>query len=429
MRRLARAGDEVQVDAGSVLLNEDAIGYWFVAVLEGSAVLRRGGRDVGAVAAGGHVGDVAILGFGPQPATAVAASDRVRLFVIGRRNVLDLVHVLPGLRAGLMPGGEGAGGESFDGYVRRLRGEGAEAWRQLPPSRHPAAVAATRSAELRFTRPVGGVRRVAGVFSALARSVRILGSSAPEDPHRTGEATAAPAVAVRERLSTRARLIVAGVFAAALVVVAGTYHPPLLVVRASEPIDVGVGLSVAGADTTPLTGSYLLTAVDVRQPTFGGAVAAFLSGDELVGAAPGADAGDAAKAARRLGEQQFNDSRQRALASVAARVGIDVASLHVDFDDHHLSGPSAGLVYALALADLLDPADLAAGRTIAATGSLEDDGRISPVGFVAVKGAAARRGSADVFLVPSGLAAYVNDRDVHAVDVRSLDEAIRYLTG
>ena len=70
--------------------------------------------------------------------------------------------------------------------------------------------------------------------------------------------------------------------------------------------------------------------------------------------------------------------------------------------DRGLIGPSAGLVYALALTDMLDRTDLARGRVIAATGELDPSGRVWPVGFVAVKAGAARSAHAALLLVPRG---------------------------
>jgi len=65
-----------------------------------------------------------------------------------------------------------------------------------------------------------------------------------------------------------------------------------------------------------------------------------------------------------------------------------------------VTGPSAGLAYALAVKDMLDPADLAQGRTIAATGEVMADSSVVPVGFVSQKAPAATGARATVLLVP-----------------------------
>lgn len=72
----------------------------------------------------------------------------------------------------------------------------------------------------------------------------------------------------------------------------------------------------------------------------------------------------------------------------------------IRFRGQEVAGPSAGLVYGLAILDMLDPADIAATRSIAATGTLDQDGTVGPVGGVTHKAAGAAAERADVFLVP-----------------------------
>ena len=81
--------------------------------------------------------------------------------------------------------------------------------------------------------------------------------------------------------------------------------------------------------------------------------------------------------------------------SVDLPVPVDVASGSV-------GGPSAGLMIALAVYDkVLDDVDLAAGRVVAGTGTLDQEGRVGPIGGIALKVLAADRIGADVFLAPA----------------------------
>src|SRR4029077_14693256 len=80
--------------------------------------------------------------------------------------------------------------------------------------------------------------------------------------------------------------------------------------------------------------------------------------------------------------------------------GINIQALTVHFRARAVTGPSAGLAYALAVEDLLDRADLAQGRTIAATGDVRPDGLVGPVGYVGQKVPAATGAGATVLLVP-----------------------------
>jgi PDZ domain-containing protein len=75
--------------------------------------------------------------------------------------------------------------------------------------------------------------------------------------------------------------------------------------------------------------------------------------------------------------------------------------LAIDIESLGIGGPSAGLMFALGIYDLLNPADLVRGRVIAGTGEIDFDGEVGPVGGVRQKVESARRSGATVFLVPS----------------------------
>lgn len=70
--------------------------------------------------------------------------------------------------------------------------------------------------------------------------------------------------------------------------------------------------------------------------------------------------------------------------------------------DPSISGPSAGLVFALAIYDLISPDDLLGGRNIAGTGAIAPDGTVRPIGGIQEKIASAQSSGATMFLVPQG---------------------------
>jgi PDZ domain-containing protein len=95
-----------------------------------------------------------------------------------------------------------------------------------------------------------------------------------------------------------------------------------------------------------------------------------------------------------------------------------------------VGGPSAGLMFAVTLYDLLTPGDLAAGRTIAGTGTIQADGSVGPIGGIEEKVVAARRAEADVLFVPAGNIADARRTDaegVALVEVETFEDAIGYL--
>jgi Lon-like protease len=95
-----------------------------------------------------------------------------------------------------------------------------------------------------------------------------------------------------------------------------------------------------------------------------------------------------------------------------------------------IGGPSAGLMWALGLYDLLTPGDLTAGRTIAGTGDIELDGSVLPIGGVEQKVVAAEAAEAGVFLVPAHNAAEARNvagDGLALVPVRDFQDALDYL--
>jgi Lon-like protease len=92
------------------------------------------------------------------------------------------------------------------------------------------------------------------------------------------------------------------------------------------------------------------------------------------------------------------------------RMGVQIATavdeLLLPFEvalapDVRIGGPSAGLMVAITIYDLLSEEDLLAGRTVMGTGSLDADGRVGPVGGVPEKMVAAADDGADLVFVPA----------------------------
>ena len=66
-----------------------------------------------------------------------------------------------------------------------------------------------------------------------------------------------------------------------------------------------------------------------------------------------------------------------------------------------IGGPSAGLMFALGILEKVGPVELTAGRYIAGTGTIDNDGTVGPIGGIPLKMIAARHVGAEVFLVPA----------------------------
>jgi PDZ domain-containing protein len=84
--------------------------------------------------------------------------------------------------------------------------------------------------------------------------------------------------------------------------------------------------------------------------------------------------------------------------SQAADIELPI-KVHIDLGD--VGGPSAGLAFALDVMEELGR-NVDRGYRVAATGELELDGTVAPIGGAAQKAIGARRAGVDVFLVPAG---------------------------
>jgi len=72
----------------------------------------------------------------------------------------------------------------------------------------------------------------------------------------------------------------------------------------------------------------------------------------------------------------------------------------VTIDTQNVGGPSAGMMYALTIIDLLTEGDLNGGNIIAGTGTINSDGSIGPIGGIRQKVVAAQAAGAEYILVP-----------------------------
>lgn len=73
----------------------------------------------------------------------------------------------------------------------------------------------------------------------------------------------------------------------------------------------------------------------------------------------------------------------------------------IDFNLADIGGPSAGLMFSLAVIDKLTPGELNGGDFVAGTGTIDPDGDVGPIGGIPYKMIAAQEAGATTFLVPA----------------------------
>ncbi|MFC9682980.1 PDZ domain-containing protein [Streptomyces sp. NPDC056948] len=89
-----------------------------------------------------------------------------------------------------------------------------------------------------------------------------------------------------------------------------------------------------------------------------------------------------------------------------AIVGISAGTDHtfpftVDIKLADVGGPSAGLMFALGIYDKLTPGNLTGGKFVAGTGTIDDTGKVGPIGGIEMKTVGARAKGAQYFLTPA----------------------------
>lgn len=91
-----------------------------------------------------------------------------------------------------------------------------------------------------------------------------------------------------------------------------------------------------------------------------------------------------------------------------------------------IGGPSAGLVFSLAIYDKLTHGDLLDGRHVAGTGTIDADGKVGSIGGIHQKVVAAARNNARYFLVPAANCRDLKDlhTSIRLIKVDTLSSAI-----
>lgn len=118
-----------------------------------------------------------------------------------------------------------------------------------------------------------------------------------------------------------------------------------------------------------------------------------------------------------------------------AIVGIQAGTDHtfpfrIDIQLADVGGPSAGLMFSLGIIDKLTPTDLTGGKFVAGTGTIDDKGKVGPIGGINMKLVGARDAGARYFLTPDDnckAAAADTPSGLTLVKVKTIDDAKKSL--
>lgn len=213
-----------------------------------------------------------------------------------------------------------------------------------------------------------------------------------------------------------------------------------LVAAGFDPADLFEGARIVGIADDPAEGADVLAAEDVIVAVDGETVT---RADQAVALVGQRSPGDRIVLTLEDGRDVpltagvHPDDPNRALLGLLLSDAVDLP-FEIAIDAGNIGGPSAGLMFALGIVDLLDPVDLTHGEVIAGTGTITVDGVVGPIGGIRQKIAGATAPGEDdddppatVFLVPSGNADQARTAtaggDVLLVPVATIEEAIAAL--
>lgn len=101
--------------------------------------------------------------------------------------------------------------------------------------------------------------------------------------------------------------------------------------------------------------------------------------------------------------------------------------INVEYNLNDVGGPSAGMIFSLAVIDKLSPGELTGGRNVAGTGTIADDGTVGPIGGITHKLAAAKNAGVELFLAPEdncGEVEKFKPGSMTVASVSALDDAV-----
>ena len=102
-------------------------------------------------------------------------------------------------------------------------------------------------------------------------------------------------------------------------------------------------------------------------------------------------------------------------------LSVPASDIDVEYNLEDIGGPSAGMMFSLAVVDKLSPGALNGGKFVAGTGTIAEDGSVGPIGGIAHKVRAAEEAGAEVFLAPSQNCAEANSAKPENLTILKVD--------
>ena len=101
LQAVLKAGDEIMMTAGTLIVDQGQMGREAFVLLEGSVTVRRNGRKVTTLGPGAVVGELSLLDHGPRTASVVCDTD-CSLFVLDQRHFQQVIEQHPQPRSSVV---------------------------------------------------------------------------------------------------------------------------------------------------------------------------------------------------------------------------------------------------------------------------------------------------------------------------------------
>lgn len=128
-------------------------------------------------------------------------------------------------------------------------------------------------------------------------------------------------------------------------------------------------------------------------------------------------------------KQTTIDGKQLWLIGVTLTTAYDFP-FQVTIQLNNVGGPSAGMMFALGIMDVLTPGELNGGKEVAGTGTITADGTVGPIGGIRQKMWGALDAGADWFLAPASncdeVVGHIPGR-LRVFSVKTLDDSLKVL--
>jgi len=96
LQRIAKAGDEITMAAGTLIVDQGQTGREAFILLDGTVTVKRNGKKIATLGAGTVIGELSLLDHGPRTATVTCETD-CTLLLITQRHFFAVLEEVPAL--------------------------------------------------------------------------------------------------------------------------------------------------------------------------------------------------------------------------------------------------------------------------------------------------------------------------------------------